>query len=117
VDDERERRALVRRSEERGKRLARRAEWDELRLAVDTLGAWYRDLLAVSLGGEGPVLDSSAAGDAADGTGDGADGHALDALTVVLDARRSLELNVHPALALEAMFHRLARSPVDRVES
>ena len=26
---------------------------------------------------------------------------------IVLDARRSLELNVQPALAVEAMFHRL----------
>jgi hypothetical protein len=117
VDDDRERRALVRRYEERGKRLARRAEWDELRLAVDTVGAWYRDLLAVSLGGEGAVVDSDAAGDAVDGTEDGAEGHALNALSVVLDARRSLELNVHPGLALEAMFHRLARAPVERVES
>ena len=41
----------------------------------------------------------------------------FDALVVVLEARRSLELNVHPGLALEAMFHRLARSPVEIVES
>jgi DNA polymerase III subunit delta' len=117
VDDDRDRRALTRRHEERAKRLARRAEWDELRLAVDTVGGWYHDLLDTALGAADAVLDSDPAGDAADGTPDGATGHALDALAVVLDARRSLELNVHPGLALEAMFHRLARSPVEIVES
>jgi DNA polymerase III subunit delta' len=117
VDDERERRALTRRFEERSKRLARRAEWDELRLAVDTVGWWYRDRLALFLGAEDAMLDSEPAGDVAEGATDGALGDVLDALSVVLDARRSLELNVHPGLALEAMFHRLARPPAETVES
>ena len=37
----------------------------------------------------------------------GAAGHAARALEVVADVRRSLELNIHPGLGLEAMFHRL----------
>ncbi|MGN6380577.1 MAG: ATP-binding protein [Gaiellales bacterium] len=117
ADDDRERRAVTRRFDERSKRLARRAEWDELRLAVDTIGWWYRDVMAGRLGAADAVLDSDPAGDVAEGTAGGAVGDVVDALSVVLDARRSLELNVHPGLALEAMFHRLARSPVETVES
>jgi DNA polymerase III subunit delta' len=117
ADDDRERRALTRRYEERSKRLARRAEWDELRLAVDTIGWWYRDRLADSLGAPDAVLDSDPAGDVAEGTAGGAVSDVVDALSVVLEARRSLELNVHPGLALEAMFHRLARASVETVES
>jgi DNA polymerase-3 subunit delta' len=117
IDDERERRALTKRFEERAKRQARRAEWDELRLAVDTVGWWYRDRLAAGVGAGDVVLDSEPAGDEAEGSAGGAVSDVVDALSVVLDARRSLELNVHPGLALEAMFHRLARSPVKQAES
>ena len=108
VDDERERRALTKRFEERGKRAARRAEWDELRLAVDTIGLWYRDRLAGELGAQDAVLDSDRLGEPPDDAIGGGVEATLEALSVVLDVRRSLELNVHPALALEAMLHRLA---------
>jgi hypothetical protein len=52
--------------------------------------------------------------DAADGlraaaSGAGA-GHAASALDTVADVRRSLELNVHPGLAVEALFHRLVQA-------
>ena len=117
VDDDRERRALTKRFEERAKRQARRAEWDELRLAVDTVGWWYRDRLAAGVGANDVVLDSNPAGDTAESTVGRTVSDVVDALSVVLDARRSLELNVHPGLALEAMFHRLARPPVEQVES
>jgi hypothetical protein len=39
----------------------------------------------------------------------GGAGHAQRALDAVADVRRSLELNVHPALAAEALFHRLVQ--------
>jgi hypothetical protein len=106
VDDPKERRALERRFEERAKRAGRRAEWDELRLAVDTVGSWYRDLMAVGLGAGDTVVNSDVAGDISPAAA-GAAGHAARALEVVTDVRRSLELNIHPGLGLEAMFHRL----------
>ena len=115
VDDPKQERALRKRFEERGKRAGRRAEWDELRLAVDTVGLWHRDRLAAALGANDTMLDSEAVGGAPDT-------HACDAassmaaLAMVLDARRSLELNVHPGLALEALFHRLSSVPGGRVE-
>jgi DNA polymerase III subunit delta' len=106
VDDPKERRALERRFEERAKRAGRRAEWDELRLAVDTVGSWYRDLMAVGLGAGDTVVNSDVAGEMSPAAA-GAPGHAARALEVVTDVRRSLELNIHPGLGLEAMFHRL----------
>lgn len=108
VDDARERRALEKRFEERAKRAARRAEWDELRLAVDTVAGWQRDRLAAELGAEDLMVDS-AASDGASRPGSGGVGELIAALEVAADVRRSLELNVHPTLALQAMFHRLAR--------
>ena len=48
--------------EERAKRESRRAEWDELRLAVDTIGLWYHDLLADGPGGGEAVVNSDMAG-------------------------------------------------------
>jgi DNA polymerase-3 subunit delta' len=106
VDDPKERRALERRYEDRAKRTGRRAEWDELRLAVDTVGSWYRDLMAVGLGAGDTVVNSDLAGEMSPAPA-GAAGHAARALEVVADVRRSLELNIHPGLGLEAMFHRL----------
>ena len=63
IDDPKQERALRKRFEERGKRTARRAEWDELRLAVDTVGLWHRDRLATAVGAPDTVLDSEPAGD------------------------------------------------------
>jgi DNA polymerase-3 subunit delta' len=111
VDDDRERRALERRYEERAKRTARRAEWDELRLAVDTIGGWYRDRLAASLGAEDLLVDSHPTDAAADAPA-GGPAPLLAALSVVAETRRSLELNVHPTLAVEALFHRLRQGGV-----
>jgi DNA polymerase-3 subunit delta' len=111
VDDARERRALEKRFEERTKRAARRAEWDELRLAVDTVAGWQRDRLAAALGADDLVVDSAASDDASRPGGTRGVGEQIVALEVAADVRRSLELNVHPAIALEAMFHRLARVP------
>ncbi len=115
VDDPKQERALRKRFEERGKRAGRRAEWDELRLAVDTVGLWHRDRLAAALGANDTMLDSEAVGGAPD-THAGDAASSMAALAMVLDARRSLELNVHPGLALEALFHRLSSVPGGRVE-
>jgi DNA polymerase III subunit delta' len=109
VDDAKEERGLRKRYEERGKRAARRAEWEELRLAVDTVSWWYRDLAAARLGAGEAVVNSDVSGELATSAAEGEVEQAAEALAITLEVRRSLELNVHPALALEAMFHRLAR--------
>ncbi len=113
VDDPKDARALRKRYDERAKREARRAEWDELRLAVDTIGLWYHDMLAAALGADEAMVNLDMAGGLSDATSSGGVGHAQRALDVVADVRRSLELNVHPGLAMEALFHRLvqAREP------
>jgi DNA polymerase-3 subunit delta' len=107
IDDDRDKRALERRYAERGKRAARRAETDELREAVDTVGYWYRDRLATQVGADGVVVHSDQAADLALEAGSSPIAESLRALDVVSDVRRSFELNVQPALAVEAMFHRL----------
>ena len=109
VDDPKDERALRKRYDERAKRESRRAEWDELRLAVDTVGLWYHDLLATALGADAAVLNPDAAEGLRRVTIGGGAGHAARALDTVADVRRSLELNVHPGLALEALFHRLVQ--------
>jgi DNA polymerase-3 subunit delta' len=113
VDDPKDARALRKRYDERAKREARRAEWDELRLAVDTIGLWYHDMLAAALGADEAMVNLDMAGGLSVATSSGGVGHAQRALDVVADVRRSLELNVHPGLAMEALFHRLvqAREP------
>jgi DNA polymerase III subunit delta' len=108
VDDPKDSKALRKRFEDRAKREARRAEWDELRLAVDTIALWYHDVLAAALGAEEAVVNSDTAGGLSDATSRGGARHAARALQTVGDVRRSLELNVHPVLAVEALFHRLA---------
>jgi len=108
VDDPKDSRALRKRFEDRAKREARRAEWDELRVAVDTIALWYHDVLAAALGAEEAVVNSDMAGGLSDATSRGGARHAARALQTVGDVRRSLELNVHPVLAVEALFHRLA---------
>jgi DNA polymerase-3 subunit delta' len=108
VDDPKDERALRKRYEDRAKREARRAEWDELRLAVDTIALWYHDMLAAALGADDAVVNADVAGGLAGANSRGGAGHAARALDTVGDVRRSLELNVHPVLAIEALFHRLA---------
>jgi DNA polymerase III subunit delta' len=108
VDDPKDEKALRKRFEDRARREARRAEWDELRLAVDTIGLWYHDLLAAALGAQAAVINADTA--AALPSAAGAVPHAQRALEAVADVRRSLELNVHPALAIDALFHRLVEA-------
>jgi DNA polymerase-3 subunit delta' len=110
VDDPKDERALRKRYDERAKRESRRAEWDELRLAVDTVGLWYHDLLAAALGADDAVLNPDTAEGLRAATARGGAGHAARALDTVADVRRSLELNVHPGLAVEALFHRLVQA-------
>ena len=110
VDDPKDERALRKRYDDRAKREARRAEWDELRAAVDTIGLWYHDLLAAGLGADEAIVNRDTADATSAATSRAGAGHAARALDTVADVRRSLELNVHPGLAVEALFHRLVQA-------
>jgi DNA polymerase-3 subunit delta' len=111
VEDARQRKALEKRIEDRAKRTARRAQMEEVRDAVDMVGLWYRDLMAATLGAEGTVVNLDLSGELLDDAGRCAPGDAARAVLVVSEARRTLETNVQPALAVEAMFHRLRLAP------
>ena len=111
VEDARQRKALEKRIEDRAKRTARRAQMEEVRDAVDIVALWYRDLMAVTLGAEGTVVNLDLSGELLDDAGRCAPGDAARAVLVVSEARRTLETNVQPALAVEAMFHRLRLAP------
>jgi DNA polymerase III subunit delta' len=114
IEDARQRKALEKRIEERAKRTARRAQTEEVREAIDVVALWYRDLMAATLGGEGALINSDAAGELAEDAKHGSPADAARAVAIVSEARRSLELNVQPALAVEAMFHRLRLAPAGR---
>ena len=85
-----------------------------MREAVDAVALWYRDLMATALGGEEAVINSDVAGELAQDAKQESPAEAARAVSIVMDARRSLELNVQPALAVEAMFHRLRLAPAGR---
>jgi DNA polymerase-3 subunit delta' len=97
----RERKAI----EDAGRELARRRERaalvDEAMVVADCVAAWQRERLAAALApGEAMRLDSEQREAAAD---------AERALEAALDVRRSLAtLTITPALAIEALFHRIA---------
>ena len=86
------------------------AAWveDSDRFQVKTIALWYHDMLAAALGADDAVVNADVAGGLAGANSRGGAGHAARALDTVGDVRRSLELNVHPVLAIEALFHRLA---------
>jgi DNA polymerase III subunit delta' len=107
VEDSRQRKALEKRIDERAKRTARRAQTEEVRDAVDTVGLWYRDLMAAGIGAEGAVINLDVSGELMQDARNCAPADAARAVAIVSEARMSLELNVQPALAVEAMFHRL----------
>ena len=75
--------------------------------ALDLLTGWYRDLLVVTAGAEGAVLNSdklaSSRPTACPERGPGAE----RAAATVREVWRSFEFKVQPGLALEALFVRL----------
>jgi DNA polymerase-3 subunit delta' len=99
----------ARETEQRGKRVGRGAERDEVLDALDLLSGWYRDLMVVAAGAEGAVLNSDKLAQlSADGLPERGPG-AERAAASVREVWRSFEFNVQPGLALEALFVRLRR--------
>ena len=99
-----------REAEQYVKRAERGAERDEILLALEELGAWYRDLVVVSAGADRAVVHYDRLPQLAeDAPGRGQ--VAEQAAEEVREAWRSFEeFNVSPPLALEALFIRLQRA-------
>lgn len=100
----------AREREQRARRIARGAEREEILRSLDLLAGWYRDVLAASVGAVGVALNADRASELEE---DGARIPATaaeEAVEAVLATQRSFELNVSPALALEALFVRVSRS-------
>jgi DNA polymerase-3 subunit delta' len=113
VDDPKLRKTLEKRLDDRVKRASRRAELDELREALDTVAWWYRDVLAASLGAEDTVVHSDLADHAISDAVDETPARLIRAISILSDVRRSLDTNVSPPLAVEALFHELRGSGSD----
>ena len=95
--------------EQRGKRVARGVEREEVGEALDLLAAWYRDMLAAAVGAAAAALNADRIPELeADGARVGAAASAR-AAEAVAGARRTFQLNVNAALALEALFIGLRR--------
>ncbi len=99
-----------REAEQRVRRAQRRAERDELLAALEELGWWYRDLIAVAVGAEAAVVHSDRLDDLRrDGSRERIVG-AESACEAVRETWRAFEeFNLAPGLALEALLVRLRR--------
>jgi len=95
---------------EETKRVGRRRRTEALDLGLGLCAAWFRDLGALGAAAPEAVL----AGDRLDRLEADASGldplRAREAVELVQDTRRRLDLNVSEELALEALFFRLARA-------
>ncbi len=94
---------------EEAKRAGRRRRTEVLDLGLALTAAWLRDLTATAVGAADLVFNRDRAaqlGSQADGLDPAG---ARQAVELVQDSRRRLDLNVSEELALEALFFRLAR--------
>jgi DNA polymerase III subunit delta' len=97
-----------REAELRVRRAARGAEREEVLASLEELGAWYRDLVVVAAGADSTVVHEDRLAELReDATLERLEA-AVRAAEIVRAAWRDYEeLNVHPSLALEALFLRL----------
>ena len=100
----------AREAEQRVRRAQRGAEREELLAGLETLEAWYRDLVVVAAGAEAAAVHADRLDDLREDVarelGDGA----LGAAEEVRKTWRALEeFNLNPSLALEALFVRVGR--------
>jgi DNA polymerase-3 subunit delta' len=108
-------RAVVKQVTDRLARQERETKTATLQAALDDLVGWYRDCLLVGAGGNAADAVHADAADALRADAD-ALGPALllRAVDLVLATRASLEFNVQPALALEALFLELSALTLGR---
>ncbi len=106
----RERRRAETELQERVRRVRRRVDTGELELALDLAEAWLLDLVAVAVGAHDLVRNSDRVDELRVDVdvGRGGDVVALsNAVELIEDTRRRLQLNVSEDLALEALSYRL----------
>jgi DNA polymerase-3 subunit delta' len=100
----------AREAEQRRKRAQRGAEREELLAQLEELAAWYRDLIAVSVGAERAATHVDRLEELrADATRERLLGAERAAEAVRETWRRLEEFNLAPQLALEALFIRVAK--------
>jgi DNA polymerase III subunit delta' len=98
-----------RETEEEAKRVGRRRRTEVLDLGLELCGAWFRDVGAVAAGAPEVVFTQDRATEL-ESDADGLDPRlARQAVELVADTRRRLDINVSEELALEALFFRLER--------
>jgi DNA polymerase III subunit delta' len=101
----------AREAEQRVRRVQRGAEREELLLALEELAAWYRDLVVVASGAERTVVHADRLVVLRDDATPDRVSDAVDAAERTRELWRQLEeLNLNPALALEALFVDLRRA-------
>jgi DNA polymerase-3 subunit delta' len=104
-----------RESDQRIRRAGRGAERDELLASLESLEAWYRDLVVVAAGAEAAAVHADRLEELRMDAGLGIEGPVRAAETVRELWRGLEEFNLNASLALEALFVRLTRelrSPV-----
>jgi len=96
--------------DQRLRRAAFGAEREDVLEALEELGAWYRDLVAVAVGAERAAVNFDRLAELSTDASVGRIGAAERAAEILRETWRDYdELNLHPALALEALFVRLRR--------
>jgi DNA polymerase-3 subunit delta' len=100
----------AREREQRARRIARGAEREEILSSLELLAGWYRDVLAASVGASAVALNADRASELEEDGTRVPTAAAERAVEAVLETQRSFELNVSPALALEALFVRVRRT-------
>jgi DNA polymerase-3 subunit delta' len=100
-----------READQRLRRAARGAEREELLLALDELAAWYRDLIAVSVGAERAAVHVDHLAELQEDATDDRAAAAETAAELVRESWRLLEeLQLQAPLAFEALFVQLRRA-------
>ena len=99
---------LPRDATEQVKRVERRARTEALDLGLALCCGWFRDLAALAEGAPELALNRDRLERLADDAEGLAPERAREAVELVLDTRRRLEVNVSEELALEALWYRLA---------
>ena len=98
-------------AEQRVRRAQRGAERDELLAGLESLEAWYRDLVVVSVGAQAAVVHADRLDELEEDAALASGGNAAEAAEAVRGTWRALEeFNLNPSLALEALFVRVHRA-------
>jgi len=100
--------AAVSQLEDQQKARAKRLQRDELDNVLTELSTWYRDVLALQTGATADgLINVTVAGKVAEAAQATTASRTLDCLDALLAARRALDGNVAPLLAVEALFTQL----------